>query len=97
MGRRGSGFGTVIKVVKAVDRAQKQAARNADQDRRRREREAAAEARERERERRARDRDAAAKMKANWKLAKEAEKEAYEKRVKQRAALRVEFVRAEVN
>lgn len=93
MVRRGSGLRVAIKIVKAVDRAQKQSARQADRDRRVREREAVAREKYQEQQRRAEQRAAEAREKALIVAEREREKRSYESRVKARAALRAEFIR----
>lgn len=97
MARRSSGLRTAVKIVTAIDKAQKHAARQAEQDRKRRQRELLARERELERELKAAERASIAEQKALRKAAKEHEKNLYEIRVQERAALRAEFVRLEIN
>lgn len=97
MARKSSGPRTAIKVVRAIDKAQRQAARQAEQDRNRRQRERIARERELERELKAAERSSIAEQKALRTAAKEHEKNLYEVRVQERARLRADFVRSEID
>lgn len=93
MARRGTGLRVAIKIIKAVDKAQKQTARQAEKDRRARQREAAAREKLRAQQERAEQRAAAEREKAMMIADREREKHSYDSRVKARAALRAEFIR----
>lgn len=97
MARRSSGLGIAVRIVKAIDKAQKQGARQAEQDRKHQQRKLHARERELERELKATERTAIADQKALRKAAKEREKNLYEIRTQERAALRAQFVRSEIN
>lgn len=104
MARRGNGLQTAIKIVKAIDKAQKQAAsskqqaaRESERERKRRQRELAAHERELERQLKAAERASIAEKKVLRKAAKEHEKHLFESRVQERADLRAKFLRAELD
>lgn len=97
MARRSGGLRTAVKIVKAIDKAQRQSARQAEQDRKCRERELLAREREIERELKAAERASISERKAFRKAAKEHEKNLYDIRTQERSALRAEFVRSEIN
>lgn len=97
MARKGSGFRAAVKIVKTIDKAHKQSVRQAEQDRRARGRELAAREREIDRQFKAAERASVAEEKAMRKAIKEQEKNLFELRVQERAALRAEFVRAELS
>lgn len=98
MGRR-SGLGTVIKVVKAIDRANKKAIRESEKKARQEEREQARINREQERFRREQEKrvkaerkEIAAKKKAAFKLSVEEAKSAFDKRCLERKKARERYV-----
>lgn len=97
MARGSSGLRTAVKIVKAIDKAQKQAARQGEQDRKRRQRELLARERELERELKAAERASITERNSLRKAAKEYEKNLYEIRAQERADLRADFVRSEIN
>lgn len=97
MARRGNGLQTAIKIVKAIDKAQKQAASESERERKRRQRELAAHERELERQLKAAERASIAEKKVLRKAAKEHEKHLFESRVQERADLRAKFLRAELD
>lgn len=122
MARGGSGLRTAVKIVKAINKAQKQATRQAEQDRARRQRELLARERELERElkaaerasiaeqssllarkreserkRKTAERVSIAERRSLRKVAKEHEKNLYAIRVQERAELRADFIRSEIN
>lgn len=97
MGRKGSGFRTAVKVVKAIDKAQKQSAREAERRRRARAREEAAQRREDDRRARGAEKARIQHEKARRKAAKEHEKSLFEERAQKRAELRAQFIRSEVD
>lgn len=96
MARGGSGLRTAIKIFKAIDKTQKQAARQAEQDRKRRQRELIARERELVRELKEAERANLAERNALRKAAKDHEKSLFAMRVRERAALRAEFIRSEM-
>lgn len=103
MARRSSGERIAINVVKAIVRANKQAAREAERNRKAQIREAARSERERERRERERERQRiaaekkkVAELKAKRKADLAAEKSLYESRVEERKELRLKYVAMEL-
>jgi preprotein translocase subunit SecD len=103
MARGGSGFRTAIRVAKAIDRAGKQAARDAERRRRQLEREEAQ--RQREAERRLRDQEKArvaeqkaqiAAEKAQFKKETQLAARAYEVRCQKRKQLTKRYIAQEI-
>lgn len=99
MARRGSGLRTVIKVVKAIDRANNQAARNAEKRRKQAEREEARRIREHDKMLREMEREEKAREKAIISAKKECFRDdlanaqlAYEARCSAREALKNKYV-----
>lgn len=103
MARGGGGLRTAIKVVKAIDRANKQAARNADRERKQNEREEGRRLREdekvlREMERKEKTLEKAriAGKKKLFKDSLEKAQEVYEARCRAREALRSKYINEEL-
>lgn len=103
MARKGSGFRTAVKIVRAIDRANKKASRQAEQRRKqalredaRRQREHEKLLRQQEREAIAREKERIASQKARFKLSLEQAKIAYDARCKGREDLRNKYINKEI-
>lgn len=103
MARKGSGLRTVVKIAKAIDRANKKAVRQAEQRRKehlreeaRRQREYEKMLRQQEKEATTREKERIAYEKAQFKLSLEQAKSAYDGRCKNRENLRNEYINKEV-
>lgn len=100
---RGSGLRSVVKIVKAIDRAQKQTVRDAERERKQQEREEAKRLREYERTLKQETKEQAifeklqiAEAKNKFKKELEIAKKTFEKRCIERQSLRNDFVDLEL-
>ncbi len=96
MARKGSGFGTAIKIVKAIDRAQRQSARESERNATKLQREHERNLREIEKERRSAEKLNIAEEKRQFKSSLEVAKLAFENRCQERKNLRHKFIDQEL-